>query len=198
MTRRFQVLRFPNWIRKALSLVETQVPANLFYQTDKNGPYAPIVNMIDTFQGGLGIGDPIICNTVVSIPAGPITQVVNLSTGVATNFASVADTPAGDPNFGYIIFALGINVSAAAAIRTPWLFMSPPIPFTNNIGILLSATPQPSIGFPLAMVDILKSDTPLFIPPGFVPCVYSFDAAAGENMTVQASLMRIPAGFKPY
>lgn len=199
MSRLFQVRRFPTWIRKALNLTDTEVPASLFAQRDKTGPFAPIVNIVDTFQGGVAVGDPIvIAGVTATVTAGPVAQVIDLSTGNIIPVVAGAVLNA-DPNFGYIVFALEISCGIAAT-RTPVFFMAPTQAFVNDLGVRISQQPSviPSTTGAVSWVEIMRGGAPFFVPPGFLPAVWSNDLIAGETLTVFASLMRIPAGFKPY
>lgn len=183
--RPFQVRRFPGWIRKALNLIDTQVPAALYSERDEHGkPYAPIVTIIDAFQGGVAIGDPITMTGTVA-PG----QFLNLATG--------GSAAPGDQNISYVVFGVSLLASALAATRNPVFAQAPLQPFALDIGIRVATAPIATAAT-LSWVQLMNRGDVFYTLPGYVPVLYANDLGAGETLQVFASLQAIPAGFKPF
>jgi hypothetical protein len=197
--RAFQTRRFPYWIRRALNITDTEVPASLAAERDAAGIYAPIQVVVDAYQGGIAIGDSITVNQTAIVTAGPVAQIVDLANNIVIPFVSTASNPSADPNYCFLVFAVAIAPNIAAT-RNPIFYMVPTTPLNTDVGGVRIAQPAIPTGGTgeVAWADMMHGGSPFFVPPGWTPCVYTSDLIAGESMQVFASLMRIPTGFKPF
>lgn len=186
--RRYVVRRFPRWIRSALKIVDAQVPAALYtVRSDDGEDIAPIYNSVNTFQNGIGIGDPISFQSVVAI-----NQICDFSTGAVSNTFGISP----DPNVGYMLFAVSFAASVLGAPRVLPLLLAP-FPLGTVLGLDIARPTIASNGV-VGWTNMMRKSKPYFCPPGTVPFFYGGTLAGVETITVSVSAMRIPAGFKPY
>lgn len=188
MPRGFAFNRIPLWIRRGLSMNDTNVPQNLVAERDNEGMYSPVQPVVDVMQNGVGVGEQI-----------------NYFSGLLTGPQSIATSqvvPA-DLDFSYLVIGGGFGVGVTAGVRNLYLVGVPLSGFPGASTV--QAIPFARYKTAAAGAEIASwkdvcgtADARIWVPPGFSFGWFAPDLAGGEQVEFDCALLKVPAGFRPY
>lgn len=187
--RKWFIQNQPLWLTTALNLSTAEVPRGVQLDQDTNtGELAPAVGFtMDPYQNGVAVARPIVTTSFELTNANAV-HIAGESVDVANECGLV----------------LGISVEAAGLAATRHLSI---VGIGHGAGGTSETT---AVTFAYAEMGLTADDhvswqriagdpsARIFLPPGWTVTCFSTDLAGGESVFLSSSVLRMPAGFKPF